>query len=58
MLSLLVPSLPTEFPTAIEHSNVKEKTLYSFINLAMEKSVDLNSDIDNLIKKASLSPDN
>jgi len=37
---------------------MQEDKIYSFINLAMEKSVDLNSDIDNLIKKAALSPDN
>jgi len=42
----------------IEQSNVSREALYSFINTSMGKISDLNTDIDNLIKKAALSPEN
>jgi len=55
---MLVSSLPTIFSSAVDQCNTSEETLYSFITLAMQKPCNVMENIDNLIKKAALSPEN
>ncbi|KAL4503518.1 hypothetical protein ABPG73_017261, partial [Tetrahymena malaccensis] len=54
ILSLLIPSLESNFTSLNEQFNITEKNLQSFINLAMGKSKYQSKDLEGLLKKSSL----
>ncbi|KAL4512379.1 hypothetical protein ABPG72_005381 [Tetrahymena utriculariae] len=58
ILSLLIPSLKSNFTSLYELLNVSEENLSSFISLAMSKSVNQSKDVEVLLKKSSLSDSN
>ncbi|KAL4474822.1 hypothetical protein ABPG74_001518 [Tetrahymena malaccensis] len=58
ILSLLIPSLKSNFTSLTELLNVSEENLQSFISLAMSKSINQSKDLEVLLKKSSLSDSN
>ncbi|EAR86318.2 phage head-tail adaptor family protein, putative (macronuclear) [Tetrahymena thermophila SB210] len=58
ILSLLIPSIKSNFTSLNEQLNISEENLSSFINLAMSKSIDQTNDLKTMLNKSSLSDSN
>ncbi|KAL4462739.1 hypothetical protein ABPG72_014911 [Tetrahymena utriculariae] len=58
ILSLLIPSLKSNFSTLSELLNDSEENIQSFVNLAMGKSINQSRDLEILLSQSTLSDSN